>query len=836
MNAASRELDEPPTQSLLRDLTAGYRPLPGVPDEFMGIDGRAKAGWSRFLGALSTLAPEEIESRFGDADRHIRDTGVSYRAHGETSERLWPLSHVPLLITADEWRQIEAGVEQRARLLELTLADIYGPARLVTEGVLPGAAITGGPDFLPQLRGVAPPGGKFLHFLAVDLGRGPDGRWWVLGDRTQAPSGSGYALLNRLVLSRAFPALYRDMNVQRLAPFFQSLRSGLASIAERADPRICLWTPGPLSQTYFEQAYLARYLGLLLVEGGDLSMRGGQIHIRTIAGLKRADVLWRRIDSDFADPLELNSQSQLGVAGLVEALRQGGVVVANALGSGILETPALLGFMPSIARRLLGQDLLLPNVATWWCGQPNARDAVLCNLDNMALAGAFGNAVLDRPPGQTVLGAALDAGERARLVDGIRTRGAEFIGQEVVHLSTTPVLENGHLTPRPFVLRVFATATADGWKIMPGGFARISDQIDARAVSMGEGVLSADVWVLAEGPVAMTTLLPTDDNIRIRRKMGNLPSRAADNLFWFGRYLERAESALRLLRCLAGRLLDTDSAAQPGIDRLKDIFRSTGAVPFGAAKSISPLLLAVTALRSRKDIGSAWSTVQAAGGAAAMIRERLSTDTWRSIARLKTLLGAESPHALTESGVYEIADEALQVLASISGLAKENMNRAAGWRFLDAGRRIERGVTACRFARAFANANSPAGDLDILLELVDSQITYHSRYLTGVALAPVRDITLLDPFNPRSLAFQVELLIEHIGSLPVLNDDGMLEPTQRLLAKLAADVAAADAFEINGETILGFERSMMGLADAIAARYFLQGGRVVQADKMSGLA
>ena len=366
---------------------------------------------------------EEIDRRFATADRHIRDTGVSYRAYGDTSERAWPLSHLPLLIEAAEWREIAAGVTQRAQLLEAVLADIYGLTSLVNGGDLPAAAVTGCPDFLLPLVGLKPPGERFLFLYAADIGRGPDGSWWVVGDRTQAPSGAGYALANRLVLSRAFPALYRDMNVERLAPFFQAFRSGLTAMASHADPRICLLTPGPYNETYFEQAYLARYLGFLLVEGGDLTMRDGEIHVRTIAGLKRADVIWRRIDSDYADPLELNARSRLGVPGLVEALRQGGVVLANALGSGVLEAPVMMSFLPRLCRHLLGEDLLLPNVATWWCGQARERDKVLAYPEGMAIAGAFGNPVLDSEPNQALVLASLTGDERERLAADIsRTR------------------------------------------------------------------------------------------------------------------------------------------------------------------------------------------------------------------------------------------------------------------------------------------------------------------------------------------------------------------------------------------------------------------------------
>ncbi len=817
-------------------LTADYRPLPNVPDEFVTADGQRRAHWVKFLGALAELGAEEIERRFATADRHIRDTGVSYRAYGDMSERAWPLSHLPLLIEAEEWQEIAAGVAQRATLLEAVLADIYGAGNLVSGGDLPAAAVAGCPDFLLPLEGLPPPGGRYLYLYAADLGRGPDGSWWVVGDRTQAPSGAGYALANRLVLSRAFPALYRDMNVERLAPFFQGFHGGLTAMATHADPRICLLTPGPYNETYFEQAYLARYLGFLLVEGGDLTMRDGEIHVRTIAGLKRADVIWRRIDSDYADPLELNAKSRLGVPGLVEALRQGGVVLANALGSGVLEAPVMMSFLPRLCRHLLGEDLKLPNVATWWCGQARERDKVLAFPEGMAVVGAFGNPVLDSEPNQALILAALARDERARLAADVAERGVDYVGQEVVNLSTTPVLEGGRLVPRPFVLRVYAARTRDGWKIMPGGFCRISGRPDARAISMGEGVRSADVWVLSEGPVEHVSLLPTGESVHIRRLMGLLPSRAADNLFWLGRYLERAEATLRLIRCLAGRLIDTDTQAnaRSAIERIGALFVAWGAAPANALAQA--MRIAATGLHSSQEFGSALALVRDAHRAASFIRERLSPDTWRLIDDLRSRLDQDEEAELTEAEAFERANAALRTIAAIAGLAQENMNRGAGWHFLEMGRRIERAINTCRFARHFAHADAPAEELDILLDLIDSPITYRSRYMIGVALGPVRDMALLDPYNPRSVAFQVERLDKHIAELPALADDGMPETPRRVIVKLAAEIAATTVDGLDNTRVLGFEQTLLGLADAIAARYFLQGPHLARADTASGLA
>src|SRR6201992_2725199 len=527
--------------------TRGYARLPGIPDEYLTEDGTPREVWTRFFDAFAELTPADIERRFGSADRHLREAVVTYRAPGETADRSWPLSHLPLLIGEAAWQQLTAGIVQRAQLLEMVLADLYGEGRLIADGAVPAAAIAGSAEYLRPMCGVKPRGGRYRNLYAADVGRGPDGRWWVLGDRTQAPSGAGYALENRLVLSRAFASLYKSMNVERVASFFEAFRDSLRAGADRDEPRIGLLTPGQFSETYFEHATLARYLGFLLVEGDDLAVSGDRIHIRTVAGLKRLDVLLRRVDSNSLDPLELDASSQLGVPGLIDVLRKNGVVVANMPGSGVMEARALLGFLPSLSRRLLGEDLKMPHIATWWCGQTAAREEVLSRLDEVAIEGAYGQAVPGFPGSGPVLAGTLPAADRERLRSAISERGIDFVGQELVRLSTMPVWDQGRIAPRPFVLRVFAAATADAWTIMPGGFCRIAEQADARAVSMGDGARAADVWVISDKAVPATTLLPAVDNVRIRRIAGWVPSRAAGNLFWLGRHLETRGRTLRFV-------------------------------------------------------------------------------------------------------------------------------------------------------------------------------------------------------------------------------------------------------------------------------------------------
>ncbi len=836
-SAARRREDLGSGAGRLSDWLRGYRPVAGVPDELMDATGCPRDYWLRFLRDFAEYEEAEFKSRFSLATRHIRDTGVSHRVYGEENERSWPINPLPLILGEAEWAQIAAGVEQRANLMEALLQDFYGGGNLLADGALPAAAVTGSNDFIRAVRGVKPPGGRYLQLYAADLGRGPDGRWWVLDDRTQAPSGAGYALENRLVLSRAYPNLYNAMNVQRLAAFFDELRKGLAAAADRSDPRICLLTPGPYSQTYFEQAHLARYLGFLLVEGDDLVVRHGRAYVRTIAGLKRVDVILRRVDADFLDPLELNSASRLGVPGLIDAIRNGGVAVLNMPGSGVLESKSLLGFIAKLSRRLLGEDLKMPNVATWWCGQPAERLRVERDLEHRVIAPSFNAPGPDGVSSQARLIADLSPSEREAFLARFNDRPSDFVGQEVVRLSTTPVLRDGRLEPAPFVLRVYATATPEGMRIMPGGFCRTSDRLDVRAISMGEGARTSDVWVVADKPVERVTLLTSTDDVKVRRIIGHLPSRAADNLFWLGRYLERAGCTLRLVRSLCTSLMDSEAAlhsAGETLERLQQLLVAAGAVD--KEHSGRALDLANDALHDAEAPGSVIDLVREARRTASSVRERLSADFWTLLLNLDARLldGARNPGS--EAEILQQVESTLQILAALSGLAQENMSRGPGWRFLDMGRRIERGINICRFTRTLADDTTTIDDLDLLLDLADSQITYRARYLVGLALTPVHDLVMLDPFNTWSLAFQVFAIREHLANLPSLLDDGMLEQPNRILLPLVAELLTADAGDLDAETILVFEQTLMRLSNAVSSRYFLQGANAVPTIKLAALA
>jgi uncharacterized circularly permuted ATP-grasp superfamily protein/uncharacterized alpha-E superfamily protein len=783
--------------------------------------------WQAMLTEVAVASGGDLSLARVRIQRQADEIGTGFRLPGDGDDRKWPLSPLPLMIDAQEWQGIADGVVQRANLMELLLADIYGPQRLTEGGLLPAAVINGSSHFLRPMMGLEPPGGWHLHFFAIDIGRGPDGEWRVIEDHTRTPTGAGYALENRLAMSRVFDQLQSRLHIARLAPFFADVRAGIAASCRRSDPRIGLLTPGRYNQSYAEQAHIARYLGLLLVEGEDLAVHDDQLYLRTIEGLKRVDALWRRVDPRLIDPLAFDSRSRIGVSGLIDAMAAGNVVIANSPGAGVLESSAIAAFLPKLSVRMTGEDLRIPNIATWWCGQDRQRDQVIERLDRFIIAPAFKANPRGIPNGACI-GADLSATERRDLIDDIYRRGIDYVGQETVHLSTLPTVGANGLEPRPFTIRVFATRDSYGaWEVMPGGFARIGLENDIRAAVMGEGAFSADVCIVGTQPVAPVTLVAATDAVAIRRNPGTLPSRVADNLFWLGRYLERAEGVLALVRASVGGSVDVDGGAPIApatLKRLESLIIGSGAATKRANRpNPTTVALASAALSDADENYSVRALLNRARDIGEGSRERLSTDVWH-------LLDAPFP---TADRIGQSASEMHQRFAALAGLSAENMGRTAGWRFLDCGRRIERAGTVCRLLRAFSGPHATADDLAMLLELTNSQIGYRQRYPTGVSAAAVRDLIGLDAGNPRSLAFQVAAMVGHLDALPRLSDDGMAEEQQSAVAAIAAFVATLTAATLDLHQIQGLENRLFALSDAIANRFFLRGGAPLRATGMT---
>jgi uncharacterized circularly permuted ATP-grasp superfamily protein/uncharacterized alpha-E superfamily protein len=802
-----------PRASVLAD----YCPIAGVWDELVDTEGAIRTHWRPFVEALAELGLDELKQRADGVARRLRESGVYYRAYDRDTDQAWPLSAMPIVIAADDWRHIEAGVIQRARLMERALRDLYGPRTLIAEGDVPAAVIAGSPDFLRPMAGA--PAQRHLHFYAVDLGRAPDGRWWVLNDRAQAPSGAGYALGNRIALSRTLPESMHELDVQRLAAFFQTFRSTLTARSAPDSAGVCLLTPGPYNETYYEHAYLARYLGFHLVEGEDLAVRNGRVYLRTVAGLKKVDTLLRRLDADFVDPLELNPASRLGAPGLAHAARLGNVTFANALGSGLVESRALMSFWPRLAQKLLGEDLLLPNIATWWCGDDAARALVRSRFDELAIAPAFTS---DRPGLFNIgaaRGAALSIKDREAVLARMERRGGDFVGQELVTLSTSPVLTPTGFEPRPFQLRVFLAAVGDdGWVVMPGGFARVSSRSDPLAISMQRGGMSADAWVLADGPRVFSSLLPSANSLDLRRAAGVLTTRTAENMFWLGRYLERADASLRLVRALATRAHERDVEASVVSDKLISLLETWGALAELDAGEERPAGdAAAEAMHAQDLFGAPPVLVRRALNAASAIRDLLAPDAWRMIKALDRQMA--EPGDGTVAGTLDLAERALRELAAFSGYAHENMTRSTGWTMLEIGRRIERGLAVARFSAQFGARGAPPASLDALLELGDSQITYARRYFVTASPAAVADLLIFDEDNPRSCAFQAQHLRRLLEQLPESAHADAASALRRSIVLLEALMASRTPAAVDDVFLEELDRAFLQVATAFLDNY-----------------
>ena len=815
-------------------LLSGYQRNAGAFDELLAADGKTFPHYAKLLSELEEFGATELSRRAEACQRFVHEHGITYNVYGDSRgmERPWQLDPIPFVIAPEEWQKLETGLIQRATLLNKILADCYGNQELIRSRWLAPALIFGQPDFLRPCHGIKVPGDSFLHFYAADLSRSPDGRWWVVSDRTQIPTGAGYALANRLVTSRILPESFRDNHVHRLAGFFLAMQDSLAKLSPRqADKaRVVMLTPGPHNETYFEQAYLARYLGYMLVEGQDLTVRDNQVFLKTLSGLERVDVILRRVDDDFCDPLELRNDSILGVPGLVEAVRAGNVAITNALGSGLVQSPAFMSFLPGLCKHLLGEQLKLPSVATWWCGQKAAREHVLKNLDKLVVKPAF----------RTHLKIA-DA-ENLELKKRIEFDPDLFVAQERVELSTAPSWNKNSLTAQPVSLRVFLVADGDGgYRVMPGGLVRVAPDHGGSFISMQRGGSSKDAWIPSATPVDEVTLLHGgNQNIELRRTGNNLPSRLADNFFWLGRYSERADATSRLLRSALLRFNpERTGGARPLLAPLLQTLEIQGQLPgisakpelWANAEAFEAELLA--AIFDAERPGSLRQTAEQLQRLAMLVRDRTSNDMWRVLSQIDDRLATPTSSLVMLSGdAVGILNQTLLGLAAFHGLARENMTRAQAWRFLDMGLRLERAVYLCTLLDA--TLRSPDAEnpslLEAVLEVVDSSITFRSRYNLLPTVPAVFDLVLLDDKNPRSVLFQIKQLVKHFDRLPQERSDSggagkmiLLNALLRLERSDARELASPTAKWADSGIAAAISETLKALpqlSNAIAASYF----------------
>lgn len=773
---------------MTRDLLANYRLTPQRYDEVFEAEAAPRPHWKALFEQLAQSIPDAMVQRVQAAQRELRDNGVTYNIYADPqgSNRPWELDVLPLIIPDEEWRGIEAAMIQRATLLNRILADMYGEQRLLREGLLPPALVYGHAGFLRPMSGVRVPGDVMLHSYAADLARSSDGRWWVVGDRTQAPSGAGYALENRLVVSRLSADLFRDLKVRRLAGFFAAFRDSLAHWApsDCAAPLTVLLTPGHFSESYFEHTYLARYLGFPLVEGGDLTVRDGRVWLKTLTGLQRVTAIVRRLDDANCDPLELRSDSALGIPGLIGAIRSGGVLLANALGSNLLESGALLGFLPGVCEHLFGEPLKMPSVATWWCGEPVALEEVIGKLDQLVIKAAYPQMRIE-----PVFGDELSERGRVRIAAMLRGRPSMYVAQELVHLSQAPVVNPHHprqLVPRVIGLRVFACATPNGYMVMPGGLTRAATGPDARVISMQRGGTSKDTWVLSTGPVGTFSLLRREMRAQdLVRTGANLSSRVTENLFWLGRLTERCDNSARLLRAALSRQVDiTATERGPESAAIIDLLHRAEIFAEGDSTAEEPGVLDALrdAIENVARPGLA-STLARLLFVASQLRERLSTDNWRTLNNASRRLERLCQRRYPLADLLAELDRDIAAFMTLSGFALDGMTRDHGWRFLSLGRRIERlqFMTLCLQA---ALAGSRDMELDWLLEIGDSGITYRSRYMARPQWMPVLDLLVRDPSNPRSVVFQLKGLDDFLRRVADAYGDFGAERFDRRMGEL----------------------------------------------------
>jgi uncharacterized circularly permuted ATP-grasp superfamily protein/uncharacterized alpha-E superfamily protein len=826
------------TDTAAADLLSSYRPAPGAYDEMVDSRGQVREHWAHVGAVLDGLGMAELQRRRTEAGSLLDDQGVTYNPLGAPSDGLtrWKLDPLPIVVTSEDWAQIEAAVVQRAELLNLVLTDLYGPRALIGRGLLPPEPVYGHPEFLRAWDQILIPGSQQLFTLAVDVARDREGTSWVLADRAQAPSGTGYALANRVVTSRVFPSVYRDAQVHRLAPFFRALRAGLEAVAPPTaqQPRIVVLSPGPHSETAFEHAFLAATLGYSLVEGADLTVRQGRVWVRSLGRLEPVDVILRRVDAWFCDPLELRPDSHLGVPGLVEACRQGSVTIVNTLGSGVLENPALLPFLPRLAEALLGEPLAVPSVPTWWCGDAAGRSHVLANLERLVV-----KPVARQAGSSLILGWETSASELDELRRRIEARPYWWVGQEQLDLASTPTLTDQGLEARRSVVRAFAVRRGDSYVTMPGGLARVAVD-DGAVISNQRGAVSKDIWVLASEPEPMTALwLSSGPPGAAVEPAASMSSRAAEQLFWLARHAQRAEDCVRLLRVVHDRRADFQHGTNPaGTACLQALLTAlthvTTTYPGFAGDGAAARLadpgeeLQALALDDRREGTLAFSVHRMLDNAHA-VRDQLSLDTWLVVSSLHRDLLDRPTLGRASLG------RALTSLLALSGLEGESMIRDPGWRFMDAGRRIERGVQLAALLRATVTVERDAATDSLLLESIltaaESIITYRRRYRSHAQLATLLELLLLDPDNPRSMIYQLDRLQDDLEAMPRPAAGARLPPAERLALEISTalritDTATLARAESDGRRpeldalLVGLMDGLHATAEAIAQTHF----------------
>ncbi len=763
------------------------------------IDGDVSPLEQTLLQTLDRIGSKKLEARRREAQRLLRENEATHNVFDPVDQqKSLQFDPVPLIISSEEWDHIEAGLIQRATLLNLILTDIYGERELLTKGLLPPELIFAHKGFLAPCVGVLSPEARHLNLYSANLTRGRDGRFWVLGDYTQPPFGSGYALENRIVMTRSFPRLFQDFQVHRLAMFFRALRESLTLLARhnQAEPRIVILTPGPEHASYFEHAYLASYLGYPLVQGGDLIVRDGCVWLKSVGGLRQVDVILRRVEDELCDPLELRKGSLYGVPGLLEVVRLGNVATANSIGSRVLENPALLAFLPGLCRELLGEELQLPSVATWWCGQSREREFVLQNLDKLII-----KPICPIPGLPEMLPGDLSDAQLIFRRERIMATPHLFVGQELAALSTIPSFVIDKIEPRLSILSTYLTAQDQSYAVMPGGLTRTNADKSGLLIPTQDRGCSKDTWVLTrEQEKQVTFWRQAPPNQLIQPMLGSLPSRAAENLFWAGRYAERGEATARLLRSILINLRDPDDQRnlEPLLRALTQVTAtSPGFAGEGSAEKLADPRAELLSLACDVDRrGSLRASLRGFGRSTYVVRDLLPEDAWRVVDDLQKWHPKLLVSQIGSGRLYKSINHLIQESASFSGLIHENMSRETAWLLLNIGRRLERALNLIELLRATLvpcyEPSIEAYMMETVLLTSNSLIVFRRRYRSYMQLSTVLELLLMDESYPRALAYQLHQLQLHIGALP--REQLIQRPHQdeKLIAEALAELRSID--------------------------------------------
>jgi uncharacterized circularly permuted ATP-grasp superfamily protein/uncharacterized alpha-E superfamily protein len=825
-------------------IAAGYAPR-GPSDELIGPNGKVGAHWQSVLAGLDALTHEQRLERIERINTRVREIGIAHDLFADPSRNLqpWRLDLMPLVFPTDAWSAIEAGIMQRARLVEAVLTDVYGPQEMLKRGLIPTELVFSDPAYLRACQNIKPAHGR-IQFFAADLTRAPDGQWRIVDVHVETPAGIGYALANRTVLTHVSGDIFSASKPLRLAPFFQQMQDALLQRIGRPDPTIALLTPGPRHNDFFSHAYLARYLGMLLVEGADLRAENGRVFLKTLDGLNPIDLIVRSVAGASSDALELDPGGFLGPVGLVQSARHKPDLVVNALGTALAENRGLGSYMPGLCKELLGEDLALWDVTKWWLGDATVRATVIGDLDRYFIRRANEQTARPGRAAPALDPAKMAPDDRAALIAEIELHGATLVAEEKTALGTAPSYGPNGLEAKPFAVRIFATAVPGGFAVMPGGLAMTVDPGASMALTAPDGA-SRDVWVLSDAPQPVFKSLwrPTLDAAHIQRNPRELASRTADNLFWLGRYTEQVDWTFRVLRVCLSRI-KADTGARQNLEPTRAMLvnllaRDGGTVPVlppGSDDASVVAKLAHTLMTSSDHPNGMQRLLGNVHRTASLTRDRLSVEAWRTLNAFYVGRGWKAntlPASIGET--LDLIDAGLGAIAAFNGLTHENMTRNFGWSFLDMGRRMTRATNMSHMLLTVLGQNKPAlhdgADLLLALEMADCFITYRSRYRLNPMIAPVLDLLIVDEANPRSLGHQLTALSAHIDTLPQTGDNGGRTEVQRTALSLLNAVRLVDVVGLAEPDATGQRAALTAilrdqierlpqLTDAITRRYF----------------